>query len=83
MAWSPEGMRRIVADYLVDNVCMLAPQAVYVACELVDDMDALRGELAADLPERAIPELVAVDDYRERSYLGVLALGMQEIERRQ
>ena len=79
-AWSPEGMCSLVADYLVANVCMLAPQAVYVACELVPDMDALREELAKDLPEQAIPELFAVDDYRERSYLGVLALSLQQLD---
>ena len=78
LAWSPEGMCELVASHLVAASCLVAPEAAFVACDLIPDMDMLHDELAKRLPKDAIPDLIAVDDYRRMTELGVAALCLQE-----
>ncbi|MDI9590249.1 MAG: ROK family protein [Acidobacteriota bacterium] len=79
MVWTYEGMREIVASYLVASICTVAPDAIYVACALVNDMDALRQELAKTIPEPYIPDLIWVEDHRELVFLGELALCVEKL----
>ena len=61
---------------------LVAPDAIYVAVDLLDDMDALRDEMLAYFggsTEQYIPDLVRVSDYRERIALGELALCLQKL----
>lgn len=60
-------------------MCALTPDAAYIVCDLVPDMNLLHDEMAKVLSERCIPDLLVVHDYRERSYLGILALALQEL----
>ena len=81
-AWTPEGMRKIVAPILASDVSLVAPDAIYVAVDLLDDMDALRDEMLAYFGgslDQYIPDLVRVSDYRERIALGELALCLQKL----
>lgn len=78
LAWTPEGMCELVASHLVAASCLVAPEAAFVACDLIPDMGMLRDELAKHLPEDSIPDLIAVDDYRRMTELGVAALCLQE-----
>jgi len=82
MSWSPEGMRKLVAPLLVADATLLAPDAIFVAVDLLDDMDALKEEMAlyfgSDL-EGFMPDLVRVTDYRERIALGELTLCLQKL----
>jgi cellobiose-specific phosphotransferase system component IIB len=82
MSWSPEGMRKLVAPLLVADAALLAPDAIFVAVDLLDDMDALRDEMSryfgSEL-EGFMPDLVRVTDYRERIALGELTLCLQKL----
>lgn len=79
MAWTYEGMREIVASYLMASICTISPDAIYVATALVSDMDALRAELAKTIPEAYIPELIWVEDHRELVFLGEYALCVDKL----
>lgn len=82
LAWSPEGMRKLVAPMLVANVSLLSPDAIYVAVDLLDDMDALREEMAIYFKDgltEYMPDLIRVTDYRERIALGELSLCLQKL----
>ena len=81
LAWSTEGMLQLVAPTLAADVSLVSPDAIFVAVDLLDDMDALR---QAMLPffhgnEEHIPDLVRVADYRERIAIGELALCLQKL----
>ncbi len=80
-AWTPEGMRSIVARMLAADISLVAPDAIYVAVDLLDDMDALRAEISKYFGDEAgfIPDLFRVEDYRELIALGELALCLQKL----
>lgn len=79
MVWTYEGMTEVVADYLVASICTVSPDAIYVACPLVSDMEALRKDIARAVPEPYIPKLIHVEDFREYMYLGELALCIEKL----
>ena len=82
LAWSAEGMRSLVTPILVANVSLLAPDAIYVAVDLLDDMGALRDAMLpyfTDGQRAYLPDLVRVTDYHERIALGELALCLQKL----
>ena len=80
-AWTPEGMRDIVSRQLAASISIVAPDAIYVAVDLIYDMDTLRDDIARFFGRRAgfIPDLVKVADYRELIMLGELALCLQKL----
>lgn len=81
-SWSSEGMRKLVASMLVADIALVSPDAIYVAVDLLDDMDALRTEIATYFGhtlDAYIPDLVKVADYRETIALGELALCLQKL----
>ncbi len=79
--WTPEGMRDIVARSLVADISLIAPDVIYVAVDLVDDMEQLRAEILRYFPglEQYVPDLIRVVDYRERISFGMLALCLQKL----
>lgn len=78
-SWRVDGMCQLVARYVASLACTIAPEAVYVWCDLVPDMEELHDELAKTLPENAIPELVEVSNYDECVLVGELALCLSRI----
>lgn len=58
---------------------MVAPQAIFVWCDLVPDMDELREELHKTIPSLVIPELVAVSGYDGLVLMGELSLCLQRL----
>lgn len=85
LAWTSEGMRKLVAPLLAADISLVAPDAIYVAVDLLDDMDALRDEVLAyfdgfkGYQADYLPDFVHVTDYRERISLGELALCLQKL----
>ena len=79
LAWSPEGMRKLVAPLLAADISLVSPDAIYVAVDLLYDLDALRDDIAKYVPDEYIPDLVRVHDYRECIALGELALCLQKL----
>lgn len=81
-SWTPDGMRKLVAPMLVADIALVAPDAIYIAVDLLDDMDELRREISSCFGETLdayIPDLVRVTDYRELIALGELALCLQKL----
>ena len=78
-AWRVGGMRELVGRYLASLACTIAPDVVYVWCDLLPDMGELREELEKTLPASAVPELVDVSDYDERVLVGELALCLDRL----
>ena len=81
-AWTTEGMRQLVAPMLAADISLVSPDAIYVAVDLLDDMDALRSEVSKCFGhslDAYIPDFVRVTDYRERIALGELALCLQKL----
>ncbi len=66
-------MRELVGRYLVSLACTLAPDAVYIWCDLLPDMEELREELLASMPESMLPELVSVADFDSCVLMGEVA----------
>ena len=78
-AWRVGGMRELVGRYLASLACTVAPEAVYVWCDLLPDMSELREELEKSLPASAVPELFDVADYDSCVLAGELALCLRRI----
>ena len=76
-SWSFWGIRKLVAGYLSSVICTLAPEVIYVWCDLLPDMDELREELETTLPAASVPELVAIADFDEYALVGELTLTLQ------
>ena len=75
-------MRSLVAPMLAANVSLLAPDAIYVAVDLLDDMDALHEAMLPYFDGKLktyMPDLIHVTNYRERIALGELALCLQKL----
>ncbi|MBR3157674.1 MAG: ROK family protein [Atopobiaceae bacterium] len=77
--WRADRMLPILATMLLANITVVAPDAIYVAYDLIDDMDALRAELAKTLPEDFIPDLIHITDYHEKIFAGEMALVLQRL----
>lgn len=85
LAWTSEGMRELAAPILAADISLVSPDAIYVAVDLLDDMDALKDQVARSyFTEREdlksyVPDFVRVTDYRERIAIGELALCLQKL----
>lgn len=80
--WTEEGNVRVVARYLLCNICTVAPDAIFVDAAMVGDLELLREELAAQLPQELIPDLVLPPaDFNELMLAGELALCAQRMAR--
>lgn len=78
--WSAEGMLEIALHVTLAAVALMAPDAVFLAVDTVDDLAVLRSALADVLGEEYVPALYMVNDYVERVYLGEMALCVQRLD---
>ena len=78
-AWRYDGMRKLVAYYLSANICTIAPDALFVWCDFLPDMQELREELERIVPADVIPELVGVADYDGLTLMGEISLCLQRL----
>lgn len=77
--WNEEGLFSLTEHVVLNSIALLAPEAIYLAVDTVDDMSELHYALSKEIPEELIPPLFAVDDYVERVYLGEMALCLQKL----
>lgn len=73
-AWTSEGMLSLVTLELMVAIVTTSPEVIYLAVDLLPDLEALHDELAKHLPEGTVPELRRVCDYHERVLVGEYAL---------
>lgn len=78
-SWSGEAMLPLLATMLQANIAIAAPDAIYLSYNLIDDMDALRAELAKSLPDELVPDLIHITDYHEKIFVGEMALVLQRL----
>ncbi|MDO4539033.1 MAG: ROK family protein [Coriobacteriales bacterium] len=77
--WSAIGLRELALDVLVTSTALVAPEAIYLAVDTIDDAEEFRAELARRLGEEYAPPVIIVNDYVERVYLGELALCLKQL----
>ena len=77
--WRSDRMLPILATTLVATIAIVAPDAIYLSYDLIDDMDVLRAEIAKTVPEESMPDLIHIDDYHERIFLGETVLVLQRL----
>lgn len=73
-AWTSEGMLTLIALELMVAIVTTSPEIIYLAVDLLPDLQTLHDELAKHLPEGTVPELRRVCDYHERVLVGEYAL---------
>jgi len=78
-AWRYDGIRELVAYYIAVASCTIAPEVMYVWCDLIPDMDELREEILKLIPEEGIPELVAIANFDDYIIPGEIALCLQRL----
>jgi hypothetical protein len=78
-AWRYDGIRELVAYYIAVASCTIAPEVMYVWCDLIPDMDELREEIRKLIPEEVIPELVAIANFDDYIIPGEIALCLQRL----
>ena len=79
VAWSSQSMLPVLTILLLANIATAAPDAIYLNYDLVDDVDELRAELVKTLPEELMPDIIRIDNYKEKVFLGELALVLQRL----
>lgn len=77
--WTYEGMFQIATNVTLASIALISPEAVYLAVDTVDDVVALRAEIAREVGDDRVPAIHIVDDYVERVYLGEMAMCTQRL----
>ncbi len=77
--WSANGLHELAFNVIATTMSLIAPDAVYIAVDTVDDADEFKGMLRDVFEDEYIPEVHIVRDYVERVYLGELALTLQKL----
>lgn len=77
--WSAKGIEKICTNVALATIGIVEPDVLYFAVEALEDMESLRANIERSLPKYCAPQIVAIDDYRERMYLGGAALALQSL----
>lgn len=77
--WSEQGLSEIARNVLLATIGTVSPEASYLAIGAVNDVCAIACALERKLPKYCFPDLRVVHDYRERMYLGEVALCLDRI----
>lgn len=72
--WSERGLQEIAQNVLLATIGTVSPEVAYLAIGAVNDACGIARTLERKLPKYCIPDLEIVHDYRERMYLGEVAL---------
>jgi cellobiose-specific phosphotransferase system component IIB len=80
--YSAHGMFQIATNMCLASICMTAPEAIYLAVDTVDDLEALHDEIASVIGAEFVPVLELVDDYVGTVYLGEMALCIHRLQTR-
>ena len=77
--WNEDGMHELALNVISASMALVAPDAVYLAVDTVDDAEAFRDLLLEVFEDEYVPTVHIVKDYVERVYLGTLALALQKL----
>ena len=80
--WSEEGMFEIAKNVSLAYISLVAPEALYLAVDTVEDMDKLASALAEEVGQSYVPHLEVVYDFKERVYVGEMALVERRLNQR-
>ena len=79
--WSSEGIQLLALNVTLTACAIVAPDAVYLAVDTVDDAEEFEAELVRELGQPNAPRVHMVRDYPQRVYLGTLALALHKLRR--
>ena len=77
--WTYTGLAEVCRNVLLASIGTISPDVAYVSVNALDDLEDVRRALEHVLPKYCIPEVVAIDDYRERMFLGAVALALERL----
>ena len=77
--WVADGLRDIAKYVSLSAISILAPDALYLAVDTIDDPDDFAALLSEVLEKQYVPAIHIVTDYVERVYLGTLAMALQKL----
>lgn len=77
--WSADGMHELALNVVCAAIALIAPDAVYLAVDTVDDAEEFRSMLLEVFEDAYVPQVYVVSDYVERVYLGTLAMALQRL----
>lgn len=77
--WSADGMHELALNVICAGMALVAPDAVYLAVDTVDDAEEFRNMLREVFEDEYVPAVYVVGDYVERVYLGTLAMTLQKL----
>ncbi len=77
--WSADGMHELALNVVSACMALIAPDAVYLAVDTIDDVDEFRSLLLEIFEDQYVPDIHIVTDYVERVYLGELAMALQKL----
>ena len=77
--WSERGLSEVAKNVLLATIGTVSPEVAYLAVNSIDDVCGIGRALEHKLPKYCIPELVSVKDYRDRMYLGEVALCLSRL----
>ena len=72
-------MHELALNVISASMALMAPDAVYLAVDTVDDAEAFRDLLLEVFEDEYVPTVHIVRDYVERVYLGTLAMALQKL----
>ena len=82
LCWTEDGMYELASHWLLANVVIMAPEAIYVDAWPVTDMDRLHAMLAKYVDEVYLPDLIPAPDFTESTLLGEFVLCVQRLRAR-
>ena len=72
-------MHELALNVVSAGMALIAPDAVYLAVDTVDDASEFRRMLGEVFEDEYVPAVHVVGDYVERVYLGTLAMTLQKL----
>ena len=80
---NPRSVEKIVAQFIIANICLLGPDVFCISSLLVSDVSRIVKRVAKEIPEEYIPEIVAVTPEEKTDYmlLGNCRMCEEELEK--
>lgn len=77
--WTADGLHRLARSVSLSVISLIAPEAIYLAVDTVDDPEEFRASLEQALGDAYTPPVHIVHDYIERVNLGELAMVLRNL----
>lgn len=79
--YSPQAMLQVITYEALTYVTTFDPEAIFIHCELLPDMEPIKQALLEYIPENHVPDLIPINNYRELVVWGTMIITAQEMEK--